>query len=130
MRRLSGRLVVAAALLGSAACDDKPSESERAAAELEQFAREQVAAKRAQREVEKAEEARDKARNELRAKLTLLMADLSALSTQLDAAEKALVAAKTDVERAEARQQVEAIGFKREQVERRVHELELSTRLH
>ncbi len=128
MRRLSGRLVVAAALLGSAACDEPPSESERAAEELRQFSREQAAAKRVQVETERAEEARDRARNELRAKLTLLMADLGALSTQLDAAERALVAAKTDDERAEARQQVEAIGFKREQVERRVRELELSAR--
>lgn len=128
MRRLSGRLVVAAALLGSAACADQPSESESAAQELERHAREQVAAKRAQIEAERVEEAREKQRNELRAKLTLLMADLGALSTQLDAAERALVAAKTDDERAEARQQVEAIGFKREQVERRVLEIELSTR--
>lgn len=127
MRRIVGWIVVAV-LASSVGCDDKPSEGERAAAELQRYAQEQVKLKRAQKEAERVEEAREKGRNELRAKLTLLMADLGALNTQLDKAEQALVAARTDAERADARSQVEAVGFQREQVERRVRELEQSTR--
>ena len=114
-----------AALAAVGGCDSGPSEGERAADELRRFAREQAALKRARVAAERAEEARERDRNELRAKLTLLMADLGALNAQLDKAEQALVAARSDAERAEARQQVEAIGFQREQLERRVRELEL-----
>jgi chromosome segregation ATPase len=124
MRWSACSLVVA---LGLGACDSGPSDRERAAAELERLMRQQAAAKRELVAAEQVEEAQEKARNELRAKLTLLMADLGALNSQLDKAERALVAARTEDERAGARQQVEAIGFQRQRLEQRVRELELST---